>query len=64
MDQYRVVECIRSSLEASGFEELAIVRPSATMMSLLYQRRVEFSAELTSLPGRFRKWFDSIEPLS
>ena len=53
--QGRVAEYIRSTLEASGFEELAIVKPSATMMSLLYQRRVDFSAELTSLPGRFRK---------
>ena len=61
-DQHRVAECIRSTLEAGGFEEVAIVRPSATMMSLLYQRRVDFSAEPASLPGRLRKWFDAIEP--
>ena len=59
-----VGECIGSTLEASGFEDLAIVKPCATMMSLLYQRRVDFSAELASLPGRFRKWFDAIEPRS
>ena len=48
--QNAVAECIRSGLESGGFEEVAIVKPSAKMMSLLYQRRVDFSAELTSLP--------------
>ena len=31
------------------------------MMSLLYQRRIAFSEELTALPGRFQKWFNGIE---
>ena len=34
---------------------------SATMMSLLYPRRVDFCAELRSLPGRLRRGFDAIE---
>ena len=59
--QNAVAECIRSGLESGGFEEVAIVKPSAKMMSLLYQRRVDFSAELTSLPCRFQTWFDAIE---
>ena len=59
--QNDVAECIRSGLESGGFEEVAIVKPSAKMMSLLYQRRVDFSAELTSLPCRFQTWFDAIE---
>lgn len=60
--QCRVVECIRPTLKADGFEELAIVKPSKTMMSLLYSRGVDFSAELTSLPERFQTWFDAIGP--
>ena len=59
--QNAVAECIRSGLESGGFEEIAILKPSAKMMSLLYQRRVDFSAELTSLPCRFQTWFDAIE---
>ena len=60
--QSQVAECIRSRLEPNGFEEVAIVKPNGKMMSLLYQRRVSFSKELTSLPCRFQKWFDAIEP--
>ena len=51
----------RWRLESGGFEEIATVKPSAKMMSLLYQRRVDFCAELTSLPSRFQTWFDAIE---
>ncbi len=61
-DQDRVAECIRPTLEAGGFEELAVVKASATMMSLLYQRRVDFFSELVSLPSRFRNWLDAIKP--
>ena len=56
-----VGEFIRSRLEPSGFEEVAIIKPNGKMMSLLYQRRVAFSEELMALPGRFQKWFDAIE---
>ena len=59
--QNAVAECIRSRLESVGFEEVAMVKPNATMMSLLYPPRVDFCAELTSLPCRFRKWFNAIE---
>ena len=55
-----VRECIRSKLEPSGFEEVAIIKPNGKMMSLLYQRHVAFSEELTALPGRFQKWFAAI----
>ena len=51
----------RWRLESGGFEKIATVKPSAKMMSLLYQRRVDFCAELTSLPCRFQTWFDAIE---
>ena len=59
--QDAVAECIRSRLAFGGFEEVAIVKPNASMMSLLYQRGVEFSTELVSLPWRLRRWFDAIE---
>ena len=59
--QNSVGECIRSRLESAGFEEAAIVKPNAKIMSLLYQRRVDFYAELASLPCQFRTWFETIE---
>ena len=59
--QNLVAESIRSRLKPSGFEEVASVRPNGNMMSLLYQRHVAFSEELTGLPCRFQKWFDAIE---
>ena len=59
--QNAVAECIRSRLESGGFEKAAIAKPDAKMMSLLYQRRGDFCAELASLPCRYRTWFDAIE---
>ena len=60
-DQNAVAQCIRPGLESGGFEEIAIVKPGAKMMSLLDQRRVDICAELTALPCRFQTWFDAIE---
>ena len=59
--QNAVAECMRSRRESGGFEEAEIVEANAKMMSLLYQRRVDFCAELALLPCRFRTSFDAIE---
>ena len=60
--QKMVIEDIRSKLTANRFEEVAIIRPSKSkkMMSLIYQRGLTFIDELTSLPHRFKNWFDFV----
>ena len=58
--QKRVIEDIRSKLTANGFGEVAIIRPSKKMMSLIYQRGLIFIDELISLPHRFKNWFDFV----
>ena len=58
--QNAVSECIRSTLEPEGFEEVATIAAKGKMMSLVYQRGVDFSAELTSIYSRFDNWFRAI----
>ena len=58
--QEQTAEVIQSKLAPGGFDEVAIIRPHGGMMSLIYQRGITFSGELTSLPSRFKEWFDSI----
>ena len=58
--QPEVEVAIRSKLEPACFKEVAIVRPNKAMMSLVYQRGVDFSAELTSISSRFDNWFRAI----
>ena len=58
--QDAVSACIQSKLVSGGLEEVAIVRPNGKMMSLLYHRGIAFSEELTSLPNRFKAWFDTV----
>ena len=60
--QEKVIEAIRSKLTANGYGEVAIIRPgkSKKIMTLIYQRGLTFINELTSLPHRFRNWFDYV----
>ena len=58
--QPEVEVAIRSKLEPACFKEVAIARRNKAMMSLVYQRGVDFSAELTSISSRFDNWFRAI----
>ena len=55
--QKDVIECVCFRLAQEDFEKAAIVKLNGNMMSLVFQRGVEFAGELGKLPGRFRKWF-------
>ena len=60
-DQEQVAKEIRTRLEPKGIEQVTKISPNGKkMMSLIYQRGVAFSEELTSLSDRFNEWFDSI----
>lgn len=60
--QEQVIKKINSMLLPNEFEDVAIVKPSNSMMSLIYQRGLDSALvdELTSLSRRFKKWFASI----
>ena len=58
--QPEVKLAIRSKLKPAGFEEAVVVKKNGAMMSLVYQRGVDFSAELTSISSRFENWFKAI----
>ncbi len=54
--QEAVISSVDSILVGGGFTRAAKVRYDGNMMSLVYARRVSWSAKLAELPGRFEKW--------
>ena len=54
--QNEVIECISAGLRSGGLRLAACIRLDGNMMSLIYQRDVEFSDELSDLPDRFAGW--------
>ena len=58
--QNEVIECISAGLRSGGLRLAACIRFDGNMMSLIYQRDVEFSDELSDLPDRFAGWIKNI----
>ena len=59
--QNKVVDCVQSRLKPYGFEQIAAVKTNGAMMSLIYQRGIDFINELASLELRFREWFEAVK---
>ena len=65
--QDKVIASFDAILTPGGFHRRAKVRPlnvsdqpRKDMMSLVYARGIEWSAELAELPGRFEEWMRQI----
>ena len=58
--QGAVISSVNSVLYIGGFTLAAVVRVDGNMMSLVYARNVEWSAELADLSGRFAGWYEAI----
>ena len=58
--QGAAISSVNSILVASAFKLCAVVWANGNMMSLVYARKIPWSAELANLPDRFEKWFRRI----
>ena len=58
--QEAVISSIDSMLAPSGFTRSAVVRVNNKMMSLVYVRKVSWSAKLADLPSRFEQWLSAV----
>ena len=54
--QGAVISSVNSVLCSCGFALAAVVRANGNMMSLVYSRGVDWTADLAGLPGRFDEW--------
>ncbi len=54
--QDAVIQALKSRLEFSGLEIVAVVRADGNMMSVLLARNVDWQASLNSIPARFQSW--------
>ena len=51
-----VIASVDSIIEGAGFTRCAVVRVHGSMMSLVYERNVSWSDEITRLPADFSAW--------
>ena len=54
--QEDVIESADSIIKGAGFTRCAVVRVHGSMMSMVYSRKVPWSAKIAELPDRFSAW--------